>query len=163
MKIINHQAAQKTIKILIAALIAVAIGIKLFLIFSEFYIVGSVLLNEGSHTIGTVAKKSSTSGDYDDSYNVGYTFSSPSGQQVRDGGTIGYQMWNQLDKGSPIEIVFDPIDPSRNLPIALDRPGVWNYYLAAIVFAFEAFLLVWFILIPLIIRSAKKLILVFRT
>jgi hypothetical protein len=63
-----------------------------------------------------------------------------------------------LDKGSPIEIVFDPIGPSRNLSIALDRPGVWNHYLAAIVFAFEAFLLVWFGLIPLIIRLAKKLV-----
>jgi hypothetical protein len=163
MEFLNGQVASKTIKILIAVAIAVVVGIKLFLDFSQLYMADSELLEKGSHTTGTVVKKSITPGDYDDTYNVGYTFSSPGGEQVRGGGTIDYQVWVQLDKGSPIEIVFDPIDPSRNLPLALDRAGEWIDYLAAIVFAFGAFLLVWFGLIPLIVRSAKKLILVFRT
>jgi len=149
------------VKILVAAIIGVAVGVELFAIFSQVYAADSELLNEGSHAIGTVVKKSSTPGDTmggSDTYNVRYTFSSPSGEQFEGTGSIGYQLWHQLNIGSPIEVVFNPVDPSRNLPLASERAGVWLIYLAAIGFAFVAFFLVWLVLLPLVIRFVRKLI-----
>jgi hypothetical protein len=151
----------KVIKILIAAIIGVAVGMVLFGIFSQAYAKDTELLNEGSHAIGTVVKKSSTPGDSmggSDTYNVGYTFSSPNGELFNGGGSITSQLWHQLNIGSPIEVVFNPADPSRNMPLASDSAGTWIIYLAAIGFTFVAFFLVWLVLLPLVIRFVKKLI-----
>ena len=151
----------KVIKILTAAIIGVAVGMVLFGVFSQAYAKDTELLNEGSHAIGTVVKKSSTPGDSmggSDTYNVGYTFSSPRGEQFNGGGSISYQLWHQLNIGSPIEVVFNLANPSQNLPFATERAGMWIIYIAAIGIAFVSFFLFWLVLLPLVIRFVKKLI-----
>lgn len=155
----------EAVKILAASIIAVVVCIQLSLIFSQGYSKNTQLLNEGSRVMGTVVEKRISPGDSQggfDGYDVTYTFSFPSGEQFRGSGEIKYQLWDQLDIGSPIEIAYSPDNPSMNLPIAADRPGIWIAYWGAFVFACGSFLLVLFILLPLVMWSVKKLILIFE-
>ena len=152
-------------RILVASIIAVVVGVQLSIIFTQVYNEYSELIINGSRAIGTVVE---TRVEHNDStgagqaYQVYYTFSTPSGVQFKGGGPVEYQLWQKLDVGSSIEIAFDPVDPSKNLPVAADRPGVWMAYFGAVVFAWGAFLVVRFVLLPLVIWSVKKLILIFR-
>ena len=152
----------EAVKILVALLIAVAVAVQLSIIFSQVYNEYSELLVNGSRAVGTVVE---TRVEHNDStgagqaYEVYYTFSGPGGVQFKGGSPIEYQLWKKLNVGSSIEIAFDPLAPSKNLAVDADRPGVWIAYLGAIVFAWVSFLLVRFVLLPLVISSIKKLLL----
>ena len=165
MKFQYRQVNPKTIKILVALIIAVYVGVQLSIIFSQVYNEYSELIIHGSRAIGTVVE---TRVEHNDStgagqaYQVYYTFSTPGGVQFKGGSPIEYQLWQKLDVGSSIEIAYNPVNPSKNLPVAADRPGVWIAYFGAIVLAWGSFLIVWFVLLPLVIWSVKKLILIFR-
>ena len=128
---------------LIAAIAAITIGIELSISFTQSYAKDSELLSDGLRAIGTVVKKEVSLGDsesFGDTFYFSYTFSSPSGEQINGHSSIGEKLWQQMDVGSPIEIVYDPLDPSHNLLVAADRPEAWAMiYLVSIGVAIGSF------------------------
>jgi hypothetical protein len=147
---------------LVAAIIAVTIGVGLLVSLSQWYTKDSELLSDGSRAVGTVVRKYSvehedSSGSGGSTLHVAYTFSSAMGEQMEGHGSIGSQLWHQMEVGSPIEIVYDPVDPSHNLPVATERPGMWMIYLAPIFSTVGAFLLAYLVLL-LVIWFVSKLI-----
>ncbi len=149
---------------MVAAIIAVAIGIELFTGVSQRYKEKSELLVGGSRVIGTVVKKSVTppgpseaGGAGTDTYSVSYIFSAASGEQLSGSSDIKYKLWEQLDVGSPIEIVFDPVKPSHNLPVAAELPEMGMAYFGSIVVAGLSFLIIVGLVLPLAERFVSKL------
>jgi len=161
-RFISHWRNTTAIRILVAVIITVTIGIGLFSSLDSQYKEDSKLLNNGSHIVATVTKKSR---DYDDhseyyQYMVQYVFSLPDGEALKGDGEISHHNWKQLREGRPIEIVFDPTDPSHNLPVLVIRGFFWESYYYTIFLSIFVFIIVscvLFALPPLIIRLVHKI------
>ena len=130
---------QKTQRLyLITAIIAVSIGVVIGVGVMDFmkqqYLSDTKVLSEGSRTNATVIEKKIWDYREDpDSYTVKYTFSSPSGELFTGSENMEKQAWDELLVGSPIEIAFNPVDPSQNLPVdGMEKtsPGLAALFLA---------------------------------
>ncbi len=96
------------------------------------------LLNEGSHTWGTVINTGETYNGWDvTGYTIAYKFSDNTPEKGSLSTTytseIPYSVWKQIQTGSQIEIVYNPDNPSKNSPIFADVPGLWEQIIPGLI------------------------------
>jgi len=135
---------------IIAISIGVVAGIGLFNIIEHDYLSNTKILSQGLHTNAVIIeKKRWQESDAPDTYTIKYNFSSPSGEIFTDFENMEKQVWDKLQVGSQIEIAFNPVDPSENLPIeGLEKHSPW--------------LLIFFVAISSIVVSFIVLLLLFK-
>lgn len=113
--------------------------------------------NKGERTIGTVVTKSYNSGTEGPAYDVKYTFTTRGGQALTGSNFIDGSLWEKLEKGGPIDIIYDPADPASFFLVEGKLPFFREIIFYLLILAIIGILLLrWAILIALEVVKVKS-------